>query len=138
MANVTTPKRHTQRSALEYLASKDPNLIFEFSSRVAEDLSKFWWLPTNPNSLRLSPHGRNAISSKCWRFSIRHWSEDHNRWIGLTNKNLLTIERKFPGIYYLESPTADYIEIFEEEDATFLTLLGGDIYQFLAILDQNK
>lgn len=54
----------------------------------------------------------------------------------LTNKNLLQLERFFPGPYYYWSRTNKFI-VLDEQDASWLQLLGGDLASYLDSLENN-
>jgi hypothetical protein len=52
----------------------------------------------------------------------------------LTNKNLLQLERYFQGMYYLQKNQV--IVVFDEQEASMLTLYGGDLRSYLNNLEQ--
>lgn len=55
----------------------------------------------------------------------------------LTNKNLIQLERLFPGPYYYWSRTAKFI-VLDEQDASWLQLLGGDLASYLDSLENSN
>jgi hypothetical protein len=54
----------------------------------------------------------------------------------LTNKNLLQLERFFPGPYYYWSRTSKFI-VFDQEDAVWLELQGSDLSSYLDNLESS-
>lgn len=54
----------------------------------------------------------------------------------LTNKNLLQLERFFPGPYYYWSRTAKFI-VFDEQDAVWLELQGSNLSTYLDNLQSS-
>ena len=52
----------------------------------------------------------------------------------LNNKNLLQLERYFQGMYYLQKNQV--IVVFDEQEASMLTLYGGDLKSYLNNLEQ--
>lgn len=89
-----------------------------------------WHNPTDAKSLRLSRSGFQFLVStlkvKSYAFDLSHV---------ILNRHLLLLERFFPGIYYIASSVR--IVVFDEEDATMLTLLSGDLNSYLEKLDKN-
>lgn len=91
-----------------------------------------WWVnPTDPNSLRLNMMGlsfvRNELKLHCYGFDLAD---------ELSNHNLLQLERLFPSVYYLLKRQT--FVIFDESDATMLTLHGSDIKKYLEHLEQTS
>jgi hypothetical protein len=96
------------------------------------DMQRRWWKnPTDPNSLRLSLAGLQFVKSnlkmQSYEFAL---SEE------LSNRNLLQLERLFKGMYYLLK--RQKIIVFEETEATMLTLYGNDLKSYLENLESTS
>lgn len=88
-------------------------------------MQKSWWInPTDPNSLRLSLQGLQFIKAnlklESYEFEL---SEE------ITNHNLLQLERMFGSMYYLLKRKK--IIVFEEQEATMITLHGNNLNKYL-------
>ena len=55
----------------------------------------------------------------------------------LTNKNLLQLERFFPGPYYYWTRTNKFI-VFDDQDAVWLELHGSNLANYLDNLENNN
>jgi hypothetical protein len=54
----------------------------------------------------------------------------------LTNKNILQLERHFPGPYYYWSRTSKFV-VLDEQDAVWLELQGSDLRSYLENLENS-
>lgn len=91
-----------------------------------------WWKnPTDTNSLSLTLAGLQFVKAvlklQSYEFVL---SEE------LTNHHLLQLERVFQGMYYLLK--RQKLIVFEEEEATMLTLYGNNLRGYLENLEQNQ
>jgi len=53
----------------------------------------------------------------------------------LTNKNLLQLERYFQGMYFI---LRDKLFVFDEAEASMITLMDGDIVKYLLNLESTS
>ena len=121
----STPKRFTQQQLTKVFLETTGGSIGS-----AQDLRYQIWLnPTDNNSLRLSLEGYRflvqEVKLKTYKFELLE---------PLTNKNLLQLERYFQGMYYLQKNQV--IVVFDEQEATMLTLYGNDLKSYLTNLEQ--
>lgn len=118
-----TPKRYSQKQLTK--------IFSEQSQRPVADLKHIWQNFTNDASLRLSILGFqflvNDLKLKAYYFSLDK---------PLTNKNLIQLERFFPGPYYYWSRTSKFI-VFDEQDAMWLELQANDLAAYLDKLELN-
>lgn len=123
MATVSTPKRYTQSQLTKIFA--------EQIKRPGADFKFLWHNFTDSNSLRLSMTGYQflikEIKVKAYVFELER---------PLTNRNLLQLERLFPGPYYYWSRTSKFI-VFDEQDAVWLELQGSDLSTYLENLQSS-
>lgn len=123
MVTKFTPKRYSQKQLTK--------IFSEQSKRPVSDLKNIWQNFTNDASLRLSIVGFefliNDLKLKAYYFSLDK---------PLTNKNLIQLERFFPGPYYYWSRTNKFI-VFDEQDAMWLELQANDLAGYLNKLELN-
>ena len=90
-----------------------------------------WNNPKDPNSLRLTTQGYKFVVQdlklKSYKFEFD---------LPLANRHLLQLERLFQGMYYLLG--VHKIVVFDEQEATMLTLMDGDLKTYLDNLDANQ
>lgn len=87
-----------------------------------------WNNPKNPTSLRLSLSGYNFVVKE---LKINSYKFEVNP--PLTNKNLLQLERYYTGMYFI---LANKFVVFDEQDASMLSLINGDLQTYLKNLEQ--
>lgn len=105
-----------------------------FSLQVGKPLAflKFLWHNfTDKNSLRFSMQGYQFVVKEL-KLQTHIFELDKP----LTNKNLLQLERFFPGPYYYWSRTNKFI-VFDDQDAVWLQLQGSDLATYLNNLESN-
>lgn len=91
---------------------------------VADFKYKIWVDPTNENSLRLNRTGFIFLTK---HLGFKHWEFSFSE--PLVNRNLLQLGKLFPSIYYLGDQFK--ITVFDEQEATMLTLHDGDLTAYL-------
>jgi hypothetical protein len=96
------------------------------------EMQKRWWKnPTDANSLRLSLQGLQLVKAvlkiQSYEFALPE---------ELTNHHLLQLERQFKGMYYLLK--RQKIIVFDEEEATMLTLYSNDLPSYLDSLESQS
>lgn len=118
-----TPKRYTQ--------SQLTKIFSEQLKTPVSDLRFIWHDFTNNTSLRFSMTGYrfvvDKLKLKTYMFELE---------TPLTNRNLLQLERFFPGPYYYWSRTNKFV-VFDEQDAVWLELQAGDLKTYLENLQSN-
>lgn len=127
-ATASTPKSHSQAQLTKkYLELAGPESALNY-----QELKKaLWWNFTDNNSLRLTSYG--------FRFLVKVIKIPHYTFTlkqRLANKNLLQLERYFPGVYFLYRN--ELIIVFDESDASMLALLDGDLKTYLENLEVNN
>lgn len=123
----STPKRYTQRQ-LTKIFCQQANVPI---AQTTEMQQRWWKNPTDANSLRLTLQGLQFVKAVLKLTSYEFPLRDE-----LTNHNLLQLERVFKGMYYLLK--RQKLIVFEEEEATMLTLYGNDLRGYLENLEQNQ
>ena len=121
----STLKRFTQQQLTRVFLEATSGTIAS-----SQDLRyKIWINPTDNNSLRLSLEGYRflvqVVKLKTYKFELPE---------PLNNKNLLQLERYFQGMYYLHKN--EMIVVFDEQEASMLTLYGNDLKSYLNNLEQ--
>jgi hypothetical protein len=117
-------KRYTQRQLTEIFC-KQAGIPF------THDYTTAWWVnPLDNNSLRLTFHGLKFTKSNLGLSSYEFELPDT-----VTNLDLLRLERLFPGPYFLIKRTK--FIVFEEQEASMMTLLSSDLTQYLDNLEIN-
>jgi hypothetical protein len=89
-----------------------------------------WHNPKDENSLRLSLQGYNILKKNDIKSYLFELSEP------LTNKNLLQLERHFPGMYFLFR--AQKITVYDEQEASMLTLMDSNLKGYLDNLEESN
>jgi hypothetical protein len=123
VATKSTLKRYTQRQLTK--------IFSEQSKRPVADLKIIWQNSTNDNSLRLSIIGFELLVTEL-KIKAYYFALDKP----LTNKNLIQLERFFPGLYYYWTRTNKFI-VFDEQDAMWLELQDNDLAGYLDNLETN-
>ena len=123
----STPKRYTQRQLTKIFVEQA-----EIPYGMTTDMQKRWWKnPTDPDSLRLSLAGLQLVKAvlklQSYEFALPE---------ELTNHQLLQLERQFKGMYYLLK--REKIIVFEEEEATMLTLHGNNLALYLDNIESQS
>lgn len=120
----SSPKRYTQSQLTKIFALQNKKSISE--------LKFIWHNHTDSASIRLSMTGYQFVTKE---LKLETYSFELPR--PLTNKNLIQLERLFPGPYYYWSRTAKFI-VLDEQDASWLQLLGGDLASYLDSLENSN
>ena len=121
------PKRYTQRQLTKIFCQQAELPV----GQITEMQQRWWKNPTDPNSLRLTLQGLQFVKAVLKLTSYEFPLQEE-----LTNHNLLQLERLFKGMYYLLK--RQKLIVFEEEEATMLTLYSSDIKGYLENLEQNQ
>jgi len=118
----STPKRYTQHQLTKIFAEtlKQP---------VSQLHYHLWNNPKDTVSLRLSLSGYTILKKNGIQSYLFELNEP------LTNRHLLQLERHFPGMYFLFK--AQKITVYDEQDASMLALMGGDLRGYLENLELN-
>jgi hypothetical protein len=122
-------KRYTQAQLSKILIKLSGNSIDH------QDLKSLWWNHTDNNSLRLTLAGFEILNR---RLGLKTYIFEMNR--RLTSKNLLQLERQFPSVYYLLNSGQSgnsKIAIFDEDIASMLTLIDGNLEKYLQMLEND-
>jgi hypothetical protein len=91
---------------------------------------RIWSNPTDPNSLSLTMEGYTFLAKT---LGLKHYAYELTE--PLSNGNILQLERHFPSVYFLFGKRKKIL-VFEEKEATMLSLYGGDLKQYLDSLSQ--
>jgi hypothetical protein len=119
-----THKRYSQRQLTEIFCS-------QAGIPFSHDYINAWWVnPLDNNSLRLTFQGL-----KFTKINLGLTSYDFELPDTVTNMDLLRLERLFPGPYFLIKRTK--FVVFEEQEASMMTLLSSDLTQYLDNLEAN-
>lgn len=122
MVTGSTPKRYTQSQLTKIFA--------ETLKQPASQLHYHLWNnPKDTVSLRLSLSGYTILKKNGIQSYLFELNEP------LTNRHLLQLERHFPGMYFLFK--AQKITVYDEQDASMLALMGGDLRGYLENLELN-
>jgi hypothetical protein len=123
VATQSSPKRYTQSQLTKIFAE-------QLKTPVA-DLRFIWHNFTDSSSLRFSMTGYQftikELKLKTYMFALEQ---------PLTNRNLLQLERFFPGPYYYWGRTNKFV-VFDEQDAVWLELQGSDLKTYLENLQSS-
>ena len=123
MVTESTPKRFRQSQ-----------LTKVFSEILGQPISQLhynlWNNPKDENSLRLSLQGYNILKKNDIKSYLFELNEP------LTNKNLLQLERHFPGMYFLFR--AQKITVYDEQEASMLTLMDSNLKGYLDNLEESN
>ena len=122
----SSPKRYTQRQLTE---------VFLASSNIpVQQLStwqrRIWFNPVDNESLRL-----NLIGYQFLMDNVKLKGYDYTLKSPLSSKNLIQLERYFQGPYYLFQNKK--IIVFDETEASMLSLMDGDLRTYLENLEIN-
>ena len=91
---------------------------------------RIWSNPTDANSLSLTMEGYTFLAKT---LGLKHYTYELTE--PLSNGNILQLERHFPSVYFLFGKRKKIL-VFEEKEATMLSLYGGDLKQYLDSLSQ--
>lgn len=119
----SSPKRYTQTQLAKIFALQ--------INRKPAELKFLWHNHTDDTSIRLSMTGYQFIIKE---LKLQTYQFELDK--PLSNKNLLQLERLFPGPYYYWSRTAKFI-VLDEQDASWLQLMAGDLATYLDNLESN-
>jgi hypothetical protein len=123
----SSPKRYSQRQLTKIFCSQA-----DIPTGQVTDMQQRWWYnPTNDNSLRLSLAGLQFVKANLKLQSYEFNLPDED----LSNKHLLQLERVFQGMFYLLKRKK--IIVFEEQEAMMLTLYSGDLKSYLDSLEST-
>jgi hypothetical protein len=122
----SSPKRYTQRQLTE---------VFLTSSNIpVQQLStwqrRIWFNPVDNESLRL-----NLIGYQFLMDNVKLKGYEYTLKSPLSSKNLIQLERYFQGPYYLFQNKK--IIVFDETEASMLSLMDGDLRSYLDNLEIN-
>lgn len=121
------PKRYTQRQLAKIFCQQADLPV----GQTTEMQQRWFKNPTDPNSLRLTLAGLQFVKAVLKLQSYEFPLQEE-----LTNHGLLQLERVFKGMYYLLK--RQKLIVFEEEEATMLTLYSNDLRGYLDNLEQNQ
>lgn len=105
-----------------------------FSLQVGKPATFFkflWHNFTDKSSLRLSMTGYQFVVKE---LKLQTYVFELEK--PLSNKNLLQLERFFPGMYYYWSRSNKFI-VFDDQDAVWLELQGNDLANYLENLESS-
>ena len=122
----SSPKRYTQRQLTE---------VFLASSNIpVQQLStwqrRIWFNPVDNESLRL-----NLVGYQFLMDNVKLKGYEYKLKSPLSSKNLIQLERYFQGPYYLFQNKK--IIVFDETEASMLSLMDGDLRTYLENLEIN-
>ena len=126
MVTKSSPKRYTQRQLTEaFLTAAGIPLdsLLTYKNRI-------WFNPTDNQSLRL-----NLIGYQFLLDSVKLKAYEYKLTAPLSSKNLLQLERYFQGPYFLFQHKK--IIVFDETEASMLSLMDGDLRTYLENLEIN-
>jgi hypothetical protein len=126
-----------QKSSPKPYNQKQLNKIFiQLSNKKDYSLLKtLWWNHTDDTSLRLTLKGFEFLNRE---LHLKTYIFDTK--MRLSSKNLIDLEKFFPGVYYLlnnGSSGSSKIAIFDEDIASMLTLIDGDLTKYLSMQEKN-
>lgn len=126
MVTKSSPKRYTQRQLTE---------VFLASSNIpVQQLStwqrRIWFNPVDNESLRL-----NLVGYQFLMDNVKLKGYEYKLKSPLSSKNLIQLERYFQGPYYLFQNKK--IIVFDETEASMLSLMDGDLRTYLENLEIN-
>ena len=106
-------------------------MFAEMLGQPAASLRYDLWLnPMSDQSLRLSLKGHKILAGD---LSLRTYKFEVSS--VLVNKHLLMLERHFQGMYYLIGVSK--IIVYDEQEASMLALMNGDLIAYLENLENN-
>jgi len=126
VATKSSLKKYTQAQLTKIFLTASGLPIGKFSE-LRYDL---WFNPKDDDSIRLSMNGYKFISKM-----LRIESYEFQLNEPLTNYNLLQLDRYFQSMYYILNNKKFFL--FEESEASMLSLMGGDLKSYLDNLEIN-
>lgn len=118
-------------SGKRYTQSQLTKIFSELSGQHPGKLVyQIWNTPKDDSSLRLSLNGYKFVAHD---LKLKSYKFEFER--PLANKHLLQLERLFQGVYYLIG--AHKIVVFDEQEASMLSLMDGNLTAYLNNLDKN-
>ena len=126
MATKSSLKRYTQTQLTKIFLTA-ANLPIGKFSELRYDL---WFNPKDDTSIRLSMNGYKFVSKM-----LRIESYEFPLSEPLTNYNLLQLDRYFQTMYYILNNKKFFL--FDESEASMLSLMGGDLKTYLDNLEIN-
>ena len=126
MATKSSLKRYTQAQLTKIFLTSSGLPIGKFSE-LRYDL---WFNPKDDDSIRLSMNGYKFISKM-----LRIESYEFHLTEPLTNYNLLQLDRYFQSMYYILNNKKFFL--FDESEASMLSLMGCDLKSYLDNLEIN-
>jgi len=124
MVKRSTHKRYGQNQLTKIFATTS-----NLPTVDLKDLKyRIWFNPTDDTSLRLSIDGYNFVVQT---LKIKPYEFELDQ--PLSNRNLLQLERYFQSMYYLFRNFK--IIVFDEQEASMLTLHGSDLGAYLENLE---
>jgi len=122
----SSPKRYTQRQLTEVFLTAAEIPLQQLSAWQ----QRIWFNPTDNQSLRLNMVGYKFLLEK-----VKIAGYDYKLSSPLSSKNLLQLERYFQGPYFLLQNKK--IIVFDEAEASMLSLMDGDLRTYLENLEIN-
>ena len=126
MATKSSLKRYTQTQLTKIFLTA-ANLPIGKFSELRYDL---WFNPKGDHSIRLSMNGYKFV---CKILKIESYEFPLTE--PLTNYNLLQLDRYFQTMYYILNNKKFFL--FDESEASMLSLMGGDLKTYLDNLEIN-
>lgn len=120
MVKPNPNKRFSQKQFTRTLIALSELPITEFSKLYPQ----LWHNPVNDFSLRVSFVGFKILTAD---FQLKFYQFESEK--PLINRHLLVLERFFPSPYFILN--GKKFIVFEEQEATMLTLRDGDISSYL-------
>lgn len=120
MVKPNPHKRFSQKKFTKTLIALAELPITEFSKLYPQ----LWHNPVNDSSLRISFVGFKMLTTD---FQLKFYQFESEK--PLVNRHLLILERFFPSPYFILN--GKKFIVFEEQEATMLTLRDGDISSYL-------
>ena len=122
----SSPKRYTQRQLTEVFLTAATIPVQQLNTWQR----RIWFNPTDNESLRLNMVGYKFLIEK-----VKIAGYDYKLSSPLSSKNLLQLERYFQGPYFLLQNKK--IIVFDELEASMLSLMDGDLRTYLENLEIN-
>ena len=122
----SSPKRYTQRQLTEVFLTAAEIPLQQLSAWQ----QRIWFNPIDNQSLRLNMVGYKFLLEK-----VKIAGYDYKLSSPLSSKNLLQLERYFQGPYFLLQNKK--IIVFDEAEASMLSLMDGDLRTYLENLEIN-
>ena len=122
----SSPKRYTQRQLTEVFLSSSNIPVQQLSTWQR----RIWFNPVDNESLRL-----NLVGYQFLMDNVKLKGYEYKLKSPLSSKNLIQLERYFQGPYYLFQNKK--IIVFDETEASMLSLMDGDLRTYLENLEIN-